>query len=92
MSEVVLRRRKRTSRRSEAPVTTMWNDARMVRTHSIRAACHEILHMSKMRDLIKINIIGDPGSGKSTLAEVMAHIYMQSPRSPIPSGYLTRMT
>lgn len=59
---------------SEVPVTVLWNNARMVRIHSVRAATREILNLSKALDVVKVNIIGTPSTGKTTLAKTLAHL------------------
>lgn len=61
-------------KKSEVPITVEWNNARMIRNHSIRAAVREILNVSKALDVVKVNIIGSPSTGKSTLAETIAHL------------------
>ena len=61
-------------KRSEVPLTLDWNNAKMVRIHSIRAAVKEILNMSRSLDVVKVNIIGTPSTGKTTLAETIAHL------------------
>lgn len=61
-------------KKSEAPVTVLWNNARMLRSHSIRAVVREILNLSNSLDVVKINIIGTPSTGKTTLGEVIQHL------------------
>ena len=60
-------------KKSEVPITLDWNNAKMVRIHSIRAACKEVLNMSRNIDVVKINIIGNPSTGKTTCAELISH-------------------
>ena len=62
------------NRKSEVPTTVMWNNARMVRNHSIRAVVREILNLSSSLDVVKINIIGTPSTGKTTLGETLQHL------------------
>jgi len=61
-------------KRVEVPLTLEWNNARMVRIHSIRAAVREILNMSSSLDVVKVNIIGTPSTGKTELAKTIAHL------------------
>jgi len=75
MSKTVLERYEpEGKKRSEIPITLDWQNAKMVRIHSVIAACREILNMSRSLDVVKVNIIGTPSTGKTTLAETMAHI------------------
>lgn len=62
------------SKKSEIPVTVLWNNARMIRSQSIRAVTREILNLSNSLDVVKINIIGTPSTGKTTLGEVLQHL------------------
>ena len=61
-------------KKSEVPLTVVWNNERMIRVHSIRAAVREMLAYNAALDLVRVNIIGTPSTGKSTLAAVIAHL------------------
>ena len=58
----------------EVPLTLDWQNARMVRHHSIIAVTREILSLIMALDVVKINIIGTPSTGKTALAECLAHL------------------
>ena len=58
------------------PVIT-WKNEKMIRNHSIRATVHEILKMSLILDVVKINICGNPSTGKTTAASVICHLVHQ---------------
>ena len=77
-------------RKSEKPVTIEWNNARMVRTHSIKIASHEILTISSNIDVVKVNIVGDTGSGKTELARTLAHLLHKESKIPFAVKALTR--
>ncbi len=93
MSEVVrLRPQAEDSRqkKSAVPVTCLWNNARMVRTHSIKAVANEIINLVTSLDVVKINIVGSPSTGKSTLAETLAHLIHSQAKMPFAVRILTR--
>lgn len=79
-----------TKKKSEVPVTLEWNNARMVRNHSIRALVKEILHLANSLDVVKINIIGKPSTGKSTLAFTLAHLVHDISKVPFTVRIFTR--
>lgn len=64
------------------PVTLPWKNARMIRTHSIKAAVQEILNISKSTGAVQVNICAIPGQGKSTLAKLIAHLTHKMADSP----------
>ena len=91
MNDII--RYKRTSgvqTKSVKPITIEWKNARMVRTHSIKIASHEILTMSSNIDVVKINIVGDTGSGKTELAYTLAHLLHKESRVPFAVKVLNR--
>jgi hypothetical protein len=63
-------------------VTTVWNEVRMAKNHSIRAVVREILNLSNSLDVVKVNIIGTPSTGKTTLGEVIQHLVHKMARVP----------
>lgn len=67
---------------SALPVTLPWKNARMVRTHSIKAAVQEILNIAKSTGAVQVNICAIPGQGKSTLAKLIAHLTHKMSDSP----------
>ncbi len=87
-------------RRSEVPLTLDWNNAKMVRIHSIIATVREILASSEGLkndevdtqglDVIKINIVGTPSTGKSTLAFTLAHLCHKLAKIPYTVRYFNR--
>lgn len=64
------------------PVTIVWKNARMVRTHSIMACTREILNVAKSTGAVQVNICAIPGQGKSTLAKLIAHLGHKMAESP----------
>jgi hypothetical protein len=60
--------------KKKIPVTIKWQDAPMVRNHSIRSTVHEILQSSSRLGMVRINVIGASGTGKTSLAETIAHL------------------
>ena len=76
--------------KSQVPVTVDWQNAKMVRIHSIRAVVREILNLSQALDVVKINIIGTPSTGKTTLAETLAHLGHKMSKIPYTVKTFTR--
>ena len=77
--------------KSEVPITTDWQNAKMIRNQSIRAVVREILNLSDSLDVVKINIIGTPSTGKTTLAETLAHLcHKMSKKIPYTVKLFTR--
>lgn len=68
--------------KTAVPVTVVWNNARMIRTHSIKAATREILNVAKSTGAVQVNICAIPGQGKSTLAKLIAHLTHRMADSP----------
>lgn len=66
----------------QVPVTIVWNNARMIRTQSIKAATREILNVAKSTGAVQVNICAIPGQGKSTLAKLIAHLTHKMADSP----------
>lgn len=64
------------------PVTIVWKNARMIRTHSVMAATREILNVAKSTGAVQVNICAIPGQGKSTLAKLIAHLGHKMAESP----------
>lgn len=56
------------------PTIQKWKGENMIRVHSLRATVKEILQVIKVRDIVKIGIVGESGTGKTTLAEVLQHL------------------
>lgn len=56
------------------PTIIPWKDAKMIRTHSIRASVREIVNVSDSLDLVKIGIVGNQSTGKSETAKTIAHL------------------
>jgi len=77
-------------KKSEVPITVLWNNSRMIRIHSIRATIREILNLSESLDVVKINIIGPPGTGKTTLGEVIQHLSHKMSKIPYTARTFTR--
>jgi len=59
---------------TRVPTVKAWNHVNMMTSHSLRAAVHEIVNVSRRMDVVKIGLVGDTGTGKSTLAESLAHL------------------
>ena len=77
MSELKVRYRTTvdtSTRKSQAPVTLEWNNAKMIRAQSIRSAVKEVINANQSRDLIRINVVGESGTGKSTLSDTIGHL------------------
>lgn len=64
------------------PVTIVWNNARMIRTQSVKASVREILNIAKSTGAVQVNICAIPGQGKSTLAKLIAHLTHKMADSP----------
>ena len=75
---------------NNVPITIEWNNARMVRNHSIRAAVREMLILNKSLDVVKVNIIGGMGTGKTTLANTLAHLCHKISEIPYAVKVLNR--
>jgi len=88
--ERIIKHTQTTKKKSEVPVTLEWNNARMVRTHSIRALVKEMLNLSRTLDVVKINIIGKPSTGKTTLALTLAHLIHSISAVPFAVRIFTR--
>lgn len=59
---------------NNVPVTIEWLGSRMIRNHSLRATCKEVLTIAESVQAVKIDIIGNPGTGKSELSRSIAHL------------------
>jgi len=46
----------------------------MMRAHSVTATVKQILQATRLRDVIRVGIVGEMGSGKSTFAITIAHL------------------
>ena len=91
MAQVIYRKFQHEKKRtSEAPVTVEWNNARMIRTHSIKACVRELLSANMGKDLVRINLIGTPSTGKTTLARTLAHLIHILANSPFAVKIFTR--
>lgn len=71
-----------TKQASVAPVTLEWNNARMIRSQSIKACVRELLSANMGKDLVRINLIGPPSTGKTVLAGTLAHLIHELANSP----------
>jgi energy-coupling factor transporter ATP-binding protein EcfA2 len=60
--------------RQNLPTIQKWKGENMIRVHSLRATIKEILQVIKVRDLVKIGIVGESGTGKTTLAGTIQHL------------------
>lgn len=69
----LIQRPETTSIKADKPTIIEWNDAKLLRPHSINACVDEIVEFNKKRQFLKINLIGMSGSGKTTLSRVLAH-------------------
>ena len=76
--------------KSEVPVTLVWQNARMVRSHSIQACVREIVGQNAFNDVVKVNIVGNPGTGKTTLANTLAHLIHKLAKIPYTVKVLGR--
>lgn len=61
----------------EGQLTTLWQNCRIVRQHSMRAAMREILDMAKSTGAVQVNLVGLPGMGKTTFSLSAAHLLHQ---------------
>jgi len=77
-------------KKSEVPFTITWNNAKMIRMHSIRAAVREILNLSIALDVVKINIIGPPSTGKTECARTIGHLCHDLGKIPYAVKILNR--
>lgn len=70
----------------QIPKVITWKGEKMIRNQSVRATVDEILKMSAILDVVKINIVGNPSTGKTTLSEVICHLChkMSAERKGIP--------
>ena len=66
IEEVIIKSEESQRKKDKAPVTITWKGEPMIRNQSIRASVDEILKMSNILDVVKINIIGNPSTGKTT--------------------------
>lgn len=57
--------------------TIVWQNCRMMKQHSIRAAMREILDMAKSTGAVQVNLVGLPGVGKTTFSLTAAHLLHQ---------------
>lgn len=77
-------------KKSEVPLTTTWNNARMIRIHSIKAAVREILNLADSLDVVKVNIVGPPSTGKTSLGELIQHLCHELATIPFTIKTFTR--
>lgn len=86
IEEVIIKSEESQRKKDKPPVTITWRGEPMIRNQSIRASVDEILKMSNILDVVKINIIGNPSTGKTTLAETIAHLChkMSADRNGVP--------
>ena len=90
MADIIRIKKSNTKTIAGKPVTIEWNKTRMIRTHSIKIASHEIITMSKNIDVVKVNIVGDTGSGKTVLAHTLAHLLHKESDISFAVKFLTR--
>ena len=67
---------------STAPITIVWNNARMIRNHSVRSCAREVLAQNIGLDVVKINVIGPPSTGKTTFMKLLAHLIHKEADTP----------
>jgi len=60
-------------KKSSAPLTITWNNARMIRIHSFRSVARELLNINRGIDVVKVNVIGPPSTGKTTFLKALGH-------------------
>ena len=83
MSQIVYKKYQPTIKQaSVAPVTLDWNNARMIRSQSIKACVRELLSANMGKDLVRINLIGTPSTGKTTLARTLGHLIHELANTP----------
>lgn len=74
-----------------APLTLTWNEARMIRNHSLRACAREILNANRGLDVVKINLIGSPSTGKTTLAKTLGHLIHEIAYTKTKTPYVVKV-
>ena len=67
---------------SNVPQTIVWNNARMIRNHSVRSCAREVLAQNMGLDVVKINVIGPPSTGKTTFMKLLAHLIHKEADTP----------
>lgn len=72
---------------SKVPLTIIWQNTKMIRSHSIRECAREILQDNVSNEVCKINLIAPPSKGKTTCAKALAHIIHGLSNTP----YLVRV-
>ncbi len=87
MERVVKLQSEGSAKKSEA-IWIKWKGEKMMKNHSIRSTVYEVLKMSEMLDVVKINIIGDPSTGKTTLAGTIAHLCHSMSKIPYAVKFL----
>jgi len=65
--------RSESTTKKKKPTIINWNDAKLLRSHSITECSKEILRASQKRGFVKVNLIGASSSGKTNLGDVLAH-------------------
>lgn len=75
---------------STAPITIVWNNARMIRNHSVRSCAREVLAQNIGLDVVKINVIGPPSTGKTTFMKLLAHLIHKEADTPYAIKILQR--
>lgn len=75
LSEIVEIRQKSkaSSGDNHRPEIIPWHKVKMIRTQAFTAATDEIMHASKVRDVVTVSLIGAQHTGKSALARAIAH-------------------
>ena len=73
---------KREIKEGVGPTVIPWNDTKMIRGHSIRAAVREMVEVSKSLDVVKFGIVGNQNSGKTTQLETIAHLIHRMSKIP----------
>ena len=63
-----------TEQKQNLPTIQKWKGENMIRVHSLRACVKEILQVIKVRDIVKVGIVGESGTGKTTLEGTIAHL------------------
>jgi len=56
------------------PRVIIWNNEKIIRGQSMRAAAKEIVEYSQTIDVTKVNFIGETGTGKTTAAKCLMHL------------------